>query len=166
MAYCSTAYAAYRMQSTPGYFVHEWNMHNEDLIEPLYLILVYGCGYSATLALIKTAILINWCRLLVVAQHFKDRFVWLCGIVIVIQLIWGAACIILLNLQCVPHAAIWEFYLPSKCYSASNVMLASASIQVVSDWVIFGLPHMKIWKLHMTLRKKFGLALAFGVGGL
>ncbi|RWQ98767.1 hypothetical protein C8Q69DRAFT_460109 [Paecilomyces variotii] len=39
----------------------------------------------------------------------------------------------LLNMQCVPHRAIWEFYLPSKCYSLPKVMLASVSIQVITD---------------------------------
>ncbi|KAF5862058.1 hypothetical protein ETB97_012205 [Aspergillus alliaceus] len=35
-AYCGTAYAAYGMISTPGYYVHTWDLRNKDLIRPLY----------------------------------------------------------------------------------------------------------------------------------
>ncbi|KAJ5754433.1 hypothetical protein N7533_003976 [Penicillium manginii] len=36
-AYWGTAYAGYSLIFTPGYFVHTWNLHNKDLIRPLYV---------------------------------------------------------------------------------------------------------------------------------
>lgn len=36
-AYWGTAYAAYSLIYTPGYGVHTWNLHNKDLIKPLYV---------------------------------------------------------------------------------------------------------------------------------
>ncbi|KAJ5525201.1 hypothetical protein N7494_011851 [Penicillium frequentans] len=35
--YCGTAYVAYAWIYSPGYFVHTWNLRNEDLIRPLYV---------------------------------------------------------------------------------------------------------------------------------
>lgn len=35
--YWGTAYAGYALIYTPGYYVHTWNLHNEDLIRPLYV---------------------------------------------------------------------------------------------------------------------------------
>lgn len=134
-----------------------------DLITPLYFILVYGSSYSATLALIKTAILIEWCRIFVVGERLKTLFWWGSIFVIFVQLTWGIACIILLNMQCVPHVAIWEFYRPSKCYSLTKVMLTSASVQVFSDWTMVLLPQRAIWSLQMNLRKKVGVSVVFGV---
>ncbi|CAI7648592.1 unnamed protein product [Penicillium pancosmium] len=67
-------------------------------------------------------------------------------------------------MQCRPHQAIWEFYLPSKCYSLPNVMLTSASVQVLSDVTMFILPQRIIWRLQMSWPKKIGISIIFGVG--
>ncbi|KAG9566877.1 hypothetical protein KCU71_g3188, partial [Aureobasidium melanogenum] len=163
-AYLGTAYAGYGMIYTPGYFVHQWNLRNADLVQPLYLILVYGCAYSATLALVKTAILIDWCRMFVVGRRRQSYLWWVIMVIISVQLSWGIACIILLNMQCVPHAAIWKFYLPSKCYNLSTVMLVSASVQVFSDWSMILLPQKIIWGLQMNWRQRLGVSIIFGVG--
>ncbi|KAE8391182.1 hypothetical protein BDV23DRAFT_171776 [Aspergillus alliaceus] len=163
-AYCGTAYAAYGMISTPGYYVHTWDLRNKDLIRPLYLIFVYGCCYSAVLPLIKTAILMDWCRVFVMVDRPKSFFWWGCTIVSFIQCLWGVLCITLLNTQCRPHRAIWEFYLPSKCYSLPDVMLCSASVQVISDVTMFLLPQKMIWGLQMSWQKKLGISVIFGVG--
>ncbi|KAJ9143510.1 Integral membrane protein PTH11 [Pleurostoma richardsiae] len=163
-AYWGTAYAGYGMIYTPGYYVHQWNLRNGDLIRPLYLILIYGCSYSAVLPLLKTAILLDWCRIFVAADRFKNFFWWGCMFIIGVQVTWGIACIILLNMQCVPHAAIWKFYLPSKCYDLNKVMLTSASVQVFTDWSMVLLPQRIIWGLQMNWQKKVGVSVIFGVG--
>ncbi|GAB1192744.1 hypothetical protein APSETT444_001940 [Aspergillus pseudonomiae] len=67
-------------------------------------------------------------------------------------------------MQCRPHRAIWEFYLPSKCYSLPDVMLCSAAVQVISDVCMFLLPQKMIWSLHMNWQKKMGISIIFGVG--
>ncbi|GLA60859.1 hypothetical protein AtubIFM54640_001357 [Aspergillus tubingensis] len=147
-AYWGTAYAGYALIYTPGYYVHTWNLHNRDLIRPLYLILIYGCCYSAVLPLIKTAILLDWCRIFVPLNRTRNAFWWGCVSVITLQ----------------PHEAIWKFYLPSKCYSLPDVMLTSASVQVASDITMFFLPQRIIWRLQMNWQKKIGVSIIFGVG--
>ncbi|KAJ5371216.1 uncharacterized protein N7496_007308 [Penicillium cataractarum] len=163
-AYWGTAYAGYALIYTPGYGVHTWNLHNKDLTRPLYLILIYGCCYSATLPLIKTAILLDWCRIFFPIDRARNLFWWGCTSIITLQCLWGVLCIILLNAQCRPHEAIWKFYLPSKCYSLPDVMLTSATVQVVSDIAMFLLPQRIIWRLHMNWQKKIGISIIFGVG--
>ncbi|KAF4491189.1 hypothetical protein CGGC5_v002569 [Colletotrichum fructicola Nara gc5] len=163
-AYWGTAYAAYGMIWTPGYYVHTWNLRNKDLIQPLYLILVYGCCYSAVLPLIKTAILLDWCRIFTAGDKRKSVFWWCCMGVVGFQCLWGILCIILLNIQCTPHNAIWEFYLPSKCFALPKVMLTSASVQVATDIVMVLLPQRIIWGLQMNLQRKIGISIIFGVG--
>ncbi|GFN20892.1 hypothetical protein ABZX51_009818 [Aspergillus tubingensis] len=163
-AYWGTAYAGYALIYTPGYYVHTWNLHNKDLIRPLYLILIYGCCYSAVLPLIKTAILLDWCRIFVPLNRTRNAFWWGCVSVITLQCVWGVLCILLLNMQCRPHEAIWKFYLPSKCYSLPDVMLTSASVQVASDITMFFLPQRIIWRLQMNWQKKIGVSIIFGVG--
>lgn len=89
-------------------------------------------------------------------------------LVISLQVTWGIACIILLNMQCTPHNAIWEFYLqtPENCYSLPKVMLTSASVQVFSDWTMVLLPQKVIWSLNMNWQRKVGISVLFAVGFL
>ncbi|KAF4955914.1 hypothetical protein FSARC_11729 [Fusarium sarcochroum] len=136
----------------------------EDLVRPLYLILVYGCCYSAVLPLIKAAILLDCCRVFVPGVKLKSPFWWGAMAIVFIQCVWGVACVTLLNLQCRPHHAIWEFYVPSKCYDLPKAMLASASVQVISDVAMVLLPQRIIWSLHMKWQRKVGIAIIFGVG--
>ncbi|KAJ5762411.1 uncharacterized protein N7511_005793 [Penicillium nucicola] len=163
-AYWGTAYASYALISSPGYFVHTWDLTKKDLIRPLFLILVYGCSYSTVIPLIKIAILIGWCRVFVAVDRSRNLFWWGCMFVSCIQCAWGVACIILLNMQCTPHEAIWLFYLPSKCYPLSKILLVSSSIQIISDIVMFILPQKIIWGLQMNWQKKLGVSIIFGVG--
>ncbi|KAK0119463.1 hypothetical protein ONS95_010911 [Cadophora gregata] len=163
-AYWGTAFAGYSLIFTPGYYAHQWNLHSGDLVQPLYLILVYGCAYSVVLPLLKAAILLDWCRIFVPSNRTRNSFWWGCMFIIFVQVSWGLACIILLNMQCVPHAVIWKFYLPSKCYSLHKVMLTSACVQVFSDWCMVLLPHRVIWRLQMNRQKKIGISVLFGVG--
>lgn len=114
--------------------------------------------------LIKIAILIDWTRTFVPGEKTKSPFWWGCMFVVLIQASWGTACIILLNMQCVPHNAIWEFYVPSKCFPVPKVMLTSASVQVASDFMMVYIPQGIIWKLHMNWQKKAGVAMLFGDG--
>lgn len=125
---------------------------------------MYGCCYSAVLPLLKGAILLDWCSLFVVHAKTESLFWWGCMGVFSLQVVWGIACVILLNMQCVPHAAIWEFYLPSKCYNLPSVMLTSASVQVFSDICMVLLPQKIVWGLNMNWQKKLGVSIIFGVG--
>lgn len=128
------------------------------------LILIYGCCYSVVLPLIKTAILLDWCRIFAPSDKYRSPFWWGCVSLSTFQCVWGVLCIILLNMQCRPHNAIWEFYVPSKCYELPSVMLGSASVQVITDVCMVLLPQREIWRLHMNWQRKIGIALLFGIG--
>lgn len=106
----------------------------------------------------------DWCRVFVPIDKARNLFWITCWMVITLQCVWGLLCIILLNLQCRPHEAIWKFYIPSKCYSLPEVMLTSASVQVISDLTMFILPQRIIWNLQMSWPKKIGISIIFGVG--
>ncbi|KAI5240562.1 hypothetical protein E4T47_05494 [Aureobasidium subglaciale] len=93
-----TAYAGYKMIFYLGYYVHQWNLRNGDLVEPLYVILIYGCAYSATLALVKTAILIDWCTFFVIGDSRTGYFCRISAFLICLQTVWGVLCIILWNM--------------------------------------------------------------------
>lgn len=194
MGQCGTAYA---LIFSPGYFVHQYDLHYEDIIRPAWvsfiaqeasgnvindrlhrspfietktnekqLFLVFGNFYTLVLPAIKTAILLDWCRIFVVGNRTTNTFWLACMAVAALQWAWGIACFFLLNFQCTPHSKIWAFYLPGNCISLHTIQLCSASVQLFSDLIMTFLPHKVVWILHMTWRKRLGLSFVFGCGAL
>ncbi|KAH9893054.1 hypothetical protein F4778DRAFT_749438 [Xylariomycetidae sp. FL2044] len=149
----------------PGYFVHTWDLHLDDLILPQYYIFVFGVFYSVDLALLKVSILLDWLRIFSI--HGRGYFFWGCVAVITLQTGFGIAAIFLLNFQCLPHEAIWDITIvDKKCLDLNTLQLLSASIHLVSDVAIFLLPQKIIWTLHMSVQKRLGVAVVFGLGAL
>ncbi|KAK4033182.1 hypothetical protein C8A01DRAFT_50195 [Parachaetomium inaequale] len=156
------------MIDTPGYFVHQWDLRLRDLIPTSYHILVFGVCYSFVLPLLKVAIMIEWCRMFVPhGSVTKTAFWWGCVIVSFVQIGAAVATIIALNLQCIPHQAIWDFTIPNaRCFKLYNLQVSSASIQLASDICMILLPQRVIWTLKMSWQKRMGVSVIFGLGVL
>lgn len=120
------------------------------------------------LAMLKIGILLEWCRVFVPKGTERSSYFWWCSTtVIMAQACFGAAAIFLLNFQCVPHKAIWDFTITKKtCLPLNALQLTSATIHLVSDVTIFLLPQRIIWTLNMSLRKRLGVAVVFSLGAL
>lgn len=129
-------------------------------------ILVFGVCYSFVLPFLKVAILTEWTRMFVPrGTHTKNAFFWGCMAVCFVQIGAGIATVIALNLQCIPHAAIWDITITDKqCFELYPLQVSSASIQLVSDIAIFLLPQRVIWTLKMTWQKRLGVSVVFGLG--
>ncbi|KAL8401085.1 hypothetical protein RB594_001206 [Gaeumannomyces avenae] len=157
-AFLGTAYSGYSFTWSPGYYVHQWDLRIRDLPEAYSLILLYSSFYSVSLPLVKTAILLDWSRVLVVSERRSNPFWWACIVLSAIQCIWGTICTILINLNCSsgPNTP--------KCFDLSEVMLISSIVQVVTSFAMVVLPQRIIWNLRLTWRKKLGVSVIFGVG--
>lgn len=176
------------MVETPGYFVHTWNVRVKDMLPTQYVrtsischqthhiegaeltlaqyILVFGVCYSFVLPFLKVAILTEWVRMFVPrGTHMKNAFWWGCMTVCFVQIGAGIATVIALNVQCIPHAAIWDLTITdAQCFELYPLQVSSASIQLVSDIAIFLLPQRVIWTLKMTWQKRLGVSVVFGLG--
>lgn len=116
------------------------------------------------LAPLKVAILVDWCRLFVAGT--RTFFFWGSVAVIGLQTAFGIAAIFLLTFQCVPHEAIWDFTIKARCLPLNPLQITAGLVHLVSDVAIFLLPQKIIWTLNMSLRKRFGIAVVFGLGAL
>ena len=137
------------MLETPGYFVHQWNLTIGDLVRTSWLVLLIGTFYQIVLPLVKTAILLEWMKILAPqGNRYKSVFWWGCVSVIVVQVVWAIACVILLNVQCTPHEAIWKLWMPRDlCFNLVPVQLGSGVVQLVCDVIMLLLPQKTIWNL-------------------
>ncbi|KAL1953357.1 hypothetical protein VTO42DRAFT_2978 [Malbranchea cinnamomea] len=162
---CGLTYCCYELLDPPGYFVHQWDLKLGQLVPASYNVLLIGSFYQVVLPLMKTAILLDWLYLFAPqGKRVQSPFWWGCVSIITLQIVWGIACVILLNVQCTPHEAIWKFYLPRKCYNLVPVQLTSGGVQLLSDVVMLLLPQRVIWTLKLSWRKKLGVSLCFSLG--
>ncbi|KAF2997010.1 hypothetical protein E8E14_004206 [Neopestalotiopsis sp. 37M] len=166
--YWGCTYASFKLIGEPGYFVHNWDLTLGATMEPYYYIFLFGVFYSMVLAMLKIAILVEWCRVFVLRGTERSNYFWWCSMtVIAVQAAFGFAAIFLLNFQCIPHEAIWDFTITDKaCLPLNALQLTSATIHLVSDVAIFLLPQKIIWTLNMSLRKRLGVAVVFSLGAL
>ncbi|KAK4145172.1 uncharacterized protein C8A04DRAFT_36085 [Dichotomopilus funicola] len=164
--FCGAINSTFTMVKTPGYFVHQWDIRLRDLIPTSYHIFVFGVCYSFVLPLLKVSILVDWCRMFVPHGSLtKNAFWWGCVIIGFVQITAGIATAVALNLQCIPHEAIWDFTITdAQCFKLYNLQVASASIQLASDICIFLLPQRVIWTLKMSWQKRLGVSVIFGLG--
>lgn len=183
--YWGPTYTAFAMVKIPGYFVHQWNVRLRDIMPTNYVgysklglprvqhlthtqyVFVFGVCYSFVLPFLKIAILVEWCRLLA-PQGLRSRtaFWWGCMVTVGIQVIAGVAIILALNLQCIPHKAIYDFTVPGKCVDLNKIQMASASVHLTCDVIMLLLPQPVIWTLKMTWRKRLGVSFVFSLGVL
>ncbi|KAE8342431.1 hypothetical protein BDV24DRAFT_150357 [Aspergillus arachidicola] len=165
--YWGPAYTAFAMVKMPGYFVHQWDVRLRDFIPTNYYVFIFGVCYSFVLPFLKIAILVEWCRLLA-PQGLRSRtvFWWGCMATISIQVIAGVAIVLTLNLQCIPHKAIYDLTVPGKCIDLYKIQLTSASIHLTCDVIMLLLPQPVIWTLKMTWRKRLGVSFVFSLGVL
>ncbi|OQE07488.1 hypothetical protein PENVUL_c013G07687 [Penicillium vulpinum] len=160
-------YAEIGLISTPGYFVHQWNIRLKDMILIQYYVFLFGVFYTIVLPLLKVTIMIGCCRLFAPRGHRSEGYFWWgCVIVIFVQITAGIGIVVSLNMQCIPHSAIWDITIlaTSKCFDLYKLQVASASIQLISDVAILLLPQQPIWSLKMTWRKRMGVSIIFSFG--
>ncbi|KAI8964848.1 hypothetical protein F5Y11DRAFT_345047 [Daldinia sp. FL1419] len=161
-----TAYPAIAMIKAPGYYRHQWDTRFRDLIPMAYWTFIFGVCYSFLMPCIKSAILIQWCRIFVPrGNRLANYFWWGAFFVISIQVAAAFSKIILLNLRCTPHSAIWDISIADrKCFSLYKIQASSATIQLVCDITILLLPQRIIWGLQMTWQRRLGVLTIFGMG--
>lgn len=94
----------------------------------------------------------------------RNWFFWVSWIMIVIQVLFGIAVVIALNLACIPTKKKWEFWLPGKCINAHDIETVSATFQLASDCVVLLLPQKVIWDLQLSWKKKLGVSVIFSLG--
>ncbi|CAJ2512966.1 Uu.00g010850.m01.CDS01 [Anthostomella pinea] len=164
--YWGCAWASYSLVYSPGYYVHNWDLVLGNTILRYYYVFVFGVFYSVVLALVKIAILLGWCRIFV-PDGTRGYFWWGSMAIVGLQGAFGIAAIFLLNFQCTPHQAIWDFTIADKtCIPLNTLQLLSASIHLFSDVAIFILPQKIIWELRMSIQKRLGVAIVFSLGAL
>lgn len=73
---------------------------------------------------------------------------------------------VVVALQCVPPAAIWDPNIKGKCNNSTAEVYAGAAFSIFEDLVIILLPVRELNGLNLTPRKKLAVIFMFALGSL
>jgi len=114
--------------------------------------------YSIALYLTKVSILLLYIRLFPI-----PKFVKACWITIAVMgafLFWS---IFGFMFMCTPVHYFWNRSIEGHCFNPKWVYFTNAPFNILTDFVLFGLPLPLVWKLQLPRRQKTGLIIVFGI---
>ncbi|KAI1126005.1 hypothetical protein F5Y10DRAFT_245887 [Nemania abortiva] len=147
-----------------GFFIHQWDLRVRDL-RPFFLkALIILNLYSGVMLLLKTAILSEWLHIFS-PPGSRNAFYWACKVTMILNVLAWSIGIVLSNVACIPHAAIYDKTIPGRCSIDQKTLdVSAATFNFVADLVILVVPQAPIWKLKMSPMKRLGLSLVFTIG--
>ncbi|KAE8324528.1 hypothetical protein BDV39DRAFT_217064 [Aspergillus sergii] len=144
----------------PG--IDQWNLQVKNLIEVLHWFHTGLIMYSIIICFIKISILRQF---LEIFSLKRDYFFWTCHCLICINILYYTAFTFTIIFACNPISKYWDVLrTDGKCLNTELQMFVAGIINTVSDLTILILPHLKVWKLQMSPRKKRAVSVAFLFG--
>ncbi|KAI0453685.1 hypothetical protein F5B21DRAFT_525657 [Xylaria acuta] len=163
LAYIACVYAICSMIHDVGFFVHQWNLHNRDVVVFVYNAYTYLTAYAVMMFFAKTAILLEWIRIFV-ADRQRNAFFYAACVLIGLNLgVYGAGSIAT-GLACIPREKLWHPWVAGKCIDRHTLDSFTAFVNLAIDLGILLLPQKVIWRLQMSKQRKVGLSILFSIG--
>ncbi|KAI2473088.1 hypothetical protein F4781DRAFT_261827 [Annulohypoxylon bovei var. microspora] len=156
---------SYRVFSSPGAFVHQWDVRMSALTSFLWNVWITSNTQLFSLTFVKVVILLEWIRIFV-PRGTRNFVFWTSHSLIWINLMFCIAIVVAYNLACTPHKYIWNKFISGNCDRANtgieNLMISVVSL--VTDVLTFLIPQKAIWKLHLSTNRKSAISATFAAG--
>ncbi|OTB06056.1 hypothetical protein M426DRAFT_21178 [Hypoxylon sp. CI-4A] len=110
----------------------------------------------------KLSILLLYIRVFYPKRVRRNSIWWTTQAVIVLNLLYTIALILLVTLQCVPYGRPWG----DSCVNEWLVLVLSSIINIVSDIAVLVIPMASVWSLQMNRNKKLAIWALFAFGAL
>lgn len=94
----------------------------------------------------------------------RDYFFWICHCFIWLNLIYYTILTFTVIFSCQPISKAWDILADGKCLNTELQIVVAGIINTMSDLIILVLPHLKIWNLQMTPRRKRAVSVVFLFG--
>ncbi|KAE8419886.1 hypothetical protein BDV36DRAFT_281890 [Aspergillus pseudocaelatus] len=144
----------------PG--IDQWNLQVKNLIELLHWFHTGLIMYSIMICFIKISILRQF---LEIFSLERDYFFWTCHFLICINILYYTIFTFTTIFACNPISKYWDVLrTDGKCLNTELQMFVAGIINTISDLTILILPHLKVWGLQMSPRKKRAVSVAFLFG--
>lgn len=96
----------------------------------------------------------------------RDAWYWFTQLLIAVNGVFYIVFFFIPIFLCNPRSKIWNPEEDGHCLSASQLYLASAIFNMLSDMAMLSVPVYLIWSLQMSTRRKIGACAVFLTGGL
>lgn len=117
--------------------------------------------YNVATCILKISILLQVRRIFQNPLMQKITFVGL-----MFETAWAVTLSVLLPLVCVPVSAFWDTSVPGRCLDQLAIWYVMASVNLVTDFVVFSLPLPVVRSLQLPRRQKIMLMGVFCLGFL
>ena len=140
-----------------------WNPFDRNKLKRRQLITIGQTMYVIAIALVKLSLLLQYLRIFV---PIRDSSVI---VLVTYFVIWSHLIFYLINLffgifACSPRRKLWDRFIDGHCFNIDAIIISSAAMNCISDFVILLLPQGVIWRLQMPLRRKLGISAIFLTG--
>ncbi|KAH8907368.1 hypothetical protein BR93DRAFT_911223 [Coniochaeta sp. PMI_546] len=138
---------------------HQWIFRQEDRVPYMQAFYASVVAYNVGLCLVKLSILLQYRRIFV-----GSRIQHLILVLLVLFGAWTIALTFLLSLVCVPVAKFWDPTVGGHCLNELVIWYVVAGINLVTDFIVCGIPLPVISHLHLPRRQKLMLVAVFCLG--
>ncbi|KAI9035798.1 uncharacterized protein KD926_002902 [Aspergillus affinis] len=144
----------------PG--IDQWNLQLKGFISLLYWFHIGLILYSICIFFIKLSILRQFLEVFSLTQ---DYFFWTCHCLVWLNLIYYTILTFTVIFSCRPISKAWDVLITNgTCLNTEVQIVIAGIINTLSDLIILVLPHLKIWKLQMSPRRKRAVSVVFLFG--
>ncbi|KAL8998577.1 MAG: hypothetical protein Q9169_002417 [Polycauliona sp. 2 TL-2023] len=126
---------------------------------------VFQIFYAHALTLIKSSILLFYCRLFPRQSTSKSWTACVYGL-LAIFVAWYIAATLVVIFQCRPISYYWMRQGDGQCIDEMTFLYFAQAMQVLTDVLTLTLPIPVVWKLQLPRNKKFGVLGIFLLGSL
>ena len=118
------------------------------------------CFYCAAILCTKLSILCLYNRI------FPQRWFRVASIVLAAFISsWALAAVFVSIFQCIPVSSQWDPKISGHCVNYGSSVRATGIINIITDFILLGLPMPLVWRIKTSTTKKWQLTITFVLGG-
>ncbi|PWY83997.1 hypothetical protein BO83DRAFT_449317 [Aspergillus eucalypticola CBS 122712] len=145
-----------------GLGVHEWDLTPTVYNRTVRVLLLGAIMYIPALGLSKISLIILYYRLSDMQREWRITLWGMTAFVVAYMIV--LECLFLFT--CEPVHKSWYPDIDGRCWSKAPIFMAGVVASMFIDLVLLVMPLPIVLKLQITSKKRFGLILMFGLGGL
>ncbi|KUJ17703.1 uncharacterized protein LY89DRAFT_781852 [Mollisia scopiformis] len=130
----------------------------------LKLLVAANLLFNVSISFSRLSALAFYSRVFTLPGANSKLWTWSFWIVTSLCIAWPLAMIPMNLFNCSPVRRLWQPWLPGHCMTQFEIYMISGATSVFVDLCVLILPLPKIYLLHMDLRKRFMVGLAFLAG--
>ncbi|KAI6796498.1 hypothetical protein KC327_g16593 [Hortaea werneckii] len=131
-----------------------------EAIKAVYVIEIF---YYFSLFFVKVSILMLYLRL---AGSLRTFLYWGAIGTLVIIVAQFVSTVVVVGVQCLPMSTYWDPTVEGTCININDFFYSTNIFTIITDIMIIGLPIATLWKLNCPRAQKYGIMLAFLLGGI